>query len=242
MKKILYVVVALSAVGMILLNMASAKGKEELDLFKMAEVLEGEKIDINKWTLHARKSLENVQAQEKMKELSSEYSDMNWEISEDNEKWHAKAVMSEDNGINETLQILSTGEGNQMQSYLIYEITGEGWQKETKEFIEQVIVEKLSDIFHGKAIIFSCIFSEFGDKMNKSLPSHVNELLRAFEANEIETLEEDSFISTTAYTKLFSESFKGQSEEMNLQLGVRNQGLGGKTTLVVGTPIITVEY
>ena len=29
---------------------------------------------------------------------------------------------------------------------------------------------------------------------------------------------------------------------MNLQLGLRKQGMGGKTTLVVGTPIITIEY
>ena len=29
---------------------------------------------------------------------------------------------------------------------------------------------------------------------------------------------------------------------MNLQLGVRKQGLGAKTTIVVGTPIITIEY
>lgn len=242
MKKIIYVVVTLTAVGMILFNMASAKGKAELDLFKMASVLEGENIIINKWSLHARQDLANVQAQEKMNELSQEFPDMKWEISDVDDKWEAKAVMADGNGLNETLRILSTGVGDHMQSYLIYEVTGEGWQKETKEFLQIAVVEKLSDIFHEKAIIFSCIYSEFGDKMNKSLPSHVNDVLHAFDAKEIETLEEDSFISTTAYSKFFTETIKGQSEEMNLQLGVRNQGLGGKTTLVVGTPIITIEY
>ncbi|WP_338450195.1 YwmB family TATA-box binding protein [Niallia oryzisoli] len=242
MKKIIYVLVTLSAVGMIVFNMANAKGNGELDLFKMASVLEGENITINNWSLQARQNLANVQAQKKMDELSKEYPDMKWEISEEDEKWEAKAVMTVDNGLKETLRILSTGEGDHMQSYLIYEVTGEGWQKETKDFLKGAVVEKISDIFHEKAIIFSCIYSEFGDKMNKSLPSHVNDLLQAFDAKEIETLEEDSFISTTAYSKVFSESIKGHSDEMNLQLGVRNQGLGGKTTLVVGTPIITVEY
>ncbi|WP_394238546.1 YwmB family TATA-box binding protein [Niallia oryzisoli] len=242
MKKIIYVVVTLTAVGMILLNMASAKGKGELDLFKMASVLQGQNIIINKWSLHARQDLENVQAQEKMNELSQQYPDLKWKISDVNEKWEAKAVMASGNGLKETLRILSTGEGDHLQSYLIYEVTGEGWKKDTREFIKKAVVEKISGIFHEKAIIFSCIYSEFGDKMNKSLPSHVNDLMQAFEAKEVETLEEDSFISTTAYSKFFSESIKGQSEEMNLQLGVRTQGLGGKTTLVVGTPIITVEY
>ncbi|WP_191090575.1 YwmB family TATA-box binding protein [Niallia endozanthoxylica] len=242
MKKIILVIVTLSVVGMVLFNMESAKGKGELDLFKMVSILEGENIIINKWTLHARQDLGNVQVQEKMNKLSKAYPNLDWEITEDNEKWEAKAVMAAGNGLNETLQILSAGEGNHMQSYLIYEVTGEGWQKETKEFLQRAVVEKISDIFQGKANIFSCIYSEFGDKMNKSLPSRVNHLLQAFDAKAIEKLEENSFVSTTAYSKIFSETIKGQKEEMNLQLGVRNQGLGGNTTLVVGTPIITVEY
>jgi len=242
MKKIILVIVTLSAVGMVLFNMESAKGKGELDLFKMASVLEGENIIINKWSLHARQALENVHVQEKMNELSEVYPDLVWDITKDNEKWEAKAIMAAGNGLNETLQILSAGEGDHMQSYLIYEVTGEGWQRETREFLQRAVVEKISSIFQGKANIFSCIYSEFGDKMNKSLPSRVDNLLQAFDAKVIETLEENSFVSTTAYSKMFSETIKGQTEEMNLQLGVRNQGLGGNTTLVVGTPIITVEY
>ena len=78
--------------------------------------------------------------------------------------------------------------------------------------------------------------------MNKSVSEHVNPLLQAFQAQEIESLKEDSFISTTAYSPLFGETIQTMTDEMNLQLGVRKQGLGGKTTIVVGTPIITVEY
>ncbi|HVH96580.1 MAG TPA: YwmB family TATA-box binding protein, partial [Bacillus sp. (in: firmicutes)] len=47
---------------------------------------------------------------------------------------------------------------------------------------------------------------------------------------------------TTAYSPLFGETIQTMTDEINLQLGVRKQGLGGKTTIVVGTPIITVEY
>ena len=78
--------------------------------------------------------------------------------------------------------------------------------------------------------------------MSKSVSEHVNHLLQAFQAQEIESLQEDSFISTTAYSPLFGETIQTMTDEMNLQLGVRKQGLGAKTTIVVGTPIITVEY
>jgi TATA-box binding len=78
--------------------------------------------------------------------------------------------------------------------------------------------------------------------MSKSVSEYVKPLLQAFQAQEIESLKEDSFISTTAYSPLFGETIQTMTDEINLQLGVRKQGLGGKTTIVVGTPIITVEY
>ena len=78
--------------------------------------------------------------------------------------------------------------------------------------------------------------------MSKSVSEHVTSLLQAFQAQEIESLKEDSFISTTAYSPLFGETIQTMTDEINLQLGVRKQGLGGKTTIVVGTPIITIEY
>lgn len=240
MKKILYVLLSLSAVGFILLNIASAKN--EPDLFEMASVLEHENMTINEWSLHAREKLENIQAEKKMNELKKQFPDWDWQIAEDEEKWEATAVSHTKKGVSETIRILSTTTGNQAQTYMIYEVLGKGWGKETKDWLQASAFQKINSIFHGKAVIFSCIYSDFGDKMNKALSSQVNDLLKAFQAQEIETLKENSFISMTAYSPLFAETIKGPTEEINLQLGVRKQGLGGKTTLVVGTPIITVEY
>ena len=67
-------------------------------------------------------------------------------------------------------------------------------------------------------------------------------LLAVFKAKEVEALKEDAFISSSAYSTMFSESVEAGEKEMNVQLGIRNQGMGGKTTIVVGTPIITIEY
>ena len=91
-------------------------------------------------------------------------------------------------------------------------------------------------------MIFSCLFSELGGNMNESVSASVTRLLQAFQAKEVETLKEKNFVSTTSYSPLFSGAIQGETEQMNLQLGFRNQGMGGKTTLVVGTPIITIEY
>ena len=103
--------------------------------------------------------------------------------------------------------------------------------EETREFIEGSILKTTNDIFHGKSTIFSCIYGDVGGKMNKSVSEHVNQLLKAFQAQEIESLQEDSFISTTAYTPMFGETIQTMTNEMNLQLGVRKQGLGAKIPL-----------
>ena len=48
-----------------------------------------------------------------------------------------------------------------------------------------------------------------------------------------------SVSATIAYVfRLHRQSKKN----MNLQIGIRSEGLGAKTTIVVGTPIITIEY
>jgi hypothetical protein len=79
---------------------------------------------------------------------------------------------------------------------------------------------------------------EFSDKMYTSLPETMNHLLTIFKAKEKEALKEDQFMSVTAQSPIFATSINNR----NVQIGVRSGGLGAKTTVVVGTPIITIEY
>jgi hypothetical protein len=41
---------------------------------------------------------------------------------------------------------------------------------------------------------------------------------------------------------MFANSIDGKNGSFNLQVAVRSEGLGAKKTIVIGTPIITVEY
>ena len=222
------------------------RAKDEDDLFKIASILEQQNVHIHKWSLTARELLETVQtkqeAERKLDQLRKQFSHWDWTISKDDERWEAKAVFTPKKDVNESIRMLSTVTDRQVQTYIVYEVSGNGWNGKTREFIEGSILERMNDIFHGKSTVFSCVYGDFGDIMNKSVSEHVDQLLQAFQAQEIESLQENSFISTTAYTPLFGESIQTMTDEMNLQLGVRKQGLGAKTTIVVGTPIITVEY
>jgi hypothetical protein len=236
-KKFLYGLFSLTALSFIIFNIASAKGQHETDIEKMASILQRENIFISQWSLYAREKLETT-GEEQKRSLTAQFPDLSWNISQDEEKWEATALFAKRGDVQESIRILSSGK----ESYLVYEVKGTGWNEVTEKFLQGTVQQTISYIFHENVTIFSCLMGEFGGKLYESLDTNVNELLKAFGAREIEKLEESSFVSATAYTPLFSGSIKGRSEAMNLQVGLREEGLGGKTTLVVGTPIITIEY
>ncbi|WP_366164056.1 YwmB family TATA-box binding protein [Bacillus infantis] len=238
----------IAIIGFVTINLGNkttvAIGKH--DLLTMAAVLQNKDILIQDWTIHARKNMENVEnlrdAETLAGKLKAVYPDWEWTSSSSKDKAEYSAVFQADGNKKESIKILSTLTNGKAHTYLIYEATGHGWGKETETFLKEELSDKLSDIFRGNATIFSCIKGEFGDKMKKTLPDNVNELMKAFDAKEIESLKESSFISASAYSPMFAGSIESNNDEMNLQIGLRTQGLGGKTTLVVGTPIITIEY
>lgn len=236
MKKVIMVLFSTIAVGFIFFNIANAK--TETDLFKMASILEKEKIDIHKWSLHAREQIETGQRDERLTEIMVQYPDLNWTVTEGNEKWEAIGISTKDHNITETFSFVSS-DGF---SYLLYEVTGNGWDSEVKRVVQNSIYPKINAIFHENVTVFSCLFSELDGTIKGSVSASANRLLQMFQAKEVETLKEKNFVSTTSYSPLLSGSIQGETEQMNLQLGLRNQGMGGKTTLVVGTPIITIEY
>jgi hypothetical protein len=222
-----------------------AQAKENQDLLQLVTVLQGENIDINGWSLHAREKLPTKQlddVQQHVQTLKKKFPDWTWKMSTDSDKWEATASTASSQGIQESIQILSTLTNKNPQTYIIYEAQGENFTQETEQFIKEELDGTLSDIFRGNTTIFSCIKGEFNDKMNKTLPITVNRLLDLFQAKEIESINEKDFISTSAYSPLFADGLTSNENDLNLQLGIRTQGLGAKTTLVVGTPIITIEY
>jgi hypothetical protein len=106
-------------------------------------------------------------------------------------------------------------------------------------FTKDQVKNRLSNIFRGNPTIFSGMKGSISDKMDKAVPTIASDLMEIFDAKEIEALKEDNFMSVSANSPMFSDSI---GRDMNLQIGIRSEGLGGKTTIVVGTPIITIEY
>jgi hypothetical protein len=222
---------------------AISAGERDSDLLKLVTAFENENILLKEWSLYAREHLVNLKSAGEVKEytlkLKDKFPDWEWSESMTNEKWEVTALSPTSQHHQEMLQIMATHTNKPIDAYIVYRVSGKEWNKQSATFFtSDQYKNRLNDIFHGTPTIFSCMKGELDGKMSTTLPETMNHLLTIFKAKEIEALKEDKFMSVTAQ----SPSFAGSIENRNLQIGVRASGLGAKTTVVVGTPIITIEY
>jgi hypothetical protein len=221
--------------------------QKEMDLTKIGSILQAEDILLDEWTFYAREHLDGMKSEQEVKEyakkLQQKFPDWEWSEKSTSEEWEVTAISPTSKYHKEKLQLMATHTKQPVNAYIVYSISGKEWNKSTEAFFTTNQFEsKLTDIFRGNPTIFSCMKGTVGDKIDKALPKTVNHLLSVFNATEIEALKEETFMSVSANSPMFTGSIDNQRDHMNLQIGIRSEGLGTKTTIVVGTPIITIEY
>lgn len=248
-KKTAFIVCILVIIGFssLFIGNKTSVAAGELDLLKMVSVFKGENILLNNWSLYAREHAVNLKSENEVRKyvrkLQRKFPTWEWSETTTSQKWEVTALSPASKHHREMLQIMSTHTNHPADAYIIYRVSGKQWTKQAESFFTTgQYKNRLTDIFLGKPTIFSCIKGELSDKMDTVLPKMVNNLMKPFQAKEIEALKEDKFMSVTAHSPLLSESIDTKKNSMNLQIGVRREGLGAKTTIVVGTPIITIEY
>lgn len=240
-KKVLFGLSLVLFVGlMTVVGFGTTQASGEPDLLKIADVFQTEDILLEEWSFYAREHLVDLntekEVQEYVKELQVRFPDWDWSRSETDEKWEVTAVSPTSKHHTEMLQVMATHTNQPSNAYIVYRVSGNEWNKEMESFFtKDQFKNRLSDIFRGKPTVFSCMKGSVNDKIDTALSN----LLHVFNAEEIEALKEDNFMSVSANSPMLSDSMKNN---MNLQIGIRSEGLGGKTTIVVGTPIITIEY
>lgn len=239
-ESILWVIIVVLGFTFMIGNIKTV-ANEELDLYKLVAIFQEEQMEKIEWSLYAREQVQAIQTFEDFQQYKQNVEEIigsiHWEQEQDHE--HIKAVGTF--GKKEKIQLTATHKNGQLQTYIIYEVNGSSWTKESKVAIGK-FREKAQQLFHGKATYFSCIKGEFSDKMDKVLSKRAKSVLKTLKANEVESLKEETFISISAFSPLFSQQIETKNGKLNLQIALRSEGLGASTTLVVGTPIITIEY
>jgi hypothetical protein len=243
-KKIAYMIVIVVMAGLFVLENGFAA--KELDLLKVVSIFKNEHILLNEWSLYAREHLVKLKSEKEVQEyaekLQQKFPNWSWKVTNTSHKWEITAVSPTSKHHKETLQLMATHTKQPVDAYIVYRVDGKTWNKHSEAFFTRDQFEnRLAEIFHGKPIIFSCVKGQTSDKIESALPKTVKNLLSIFNAKEIEALKEDTFMSVSAHSPLLAEPIQNKKNNMNLQIGVRQNGMG-VNTIVVGTPIITIEY
>ena len=228
------------------LAFGEAKGNEPLqEMNTMARVLQENGVSIQQWTIYTREYAQTIENDsafvKKVDELKQTFPTFQWTVDKDEHVQKATGIY-EHSSMQEKIQLVTTVANEKPQTYILYELKGFGWSEKTWKIIGNMINQKLSQLFTKQHAFFSCVKGEFNDKMKGVLFDKAVRLLASFQAQPIESLREETFVSVSAYTEQWKTSLSVGQQQMNLQLALRQNGLGARTTVVIGTPIITSEY
>ncbi|MCM3004650.1 YwmB family TATA-box binding protein [Priestia koreensis] len=226
---------------------SQAKGNNDVPVMQIAQTLLDKDVAVTSWSLYTKEEVPSVTSKEtfvkKSDELKFSLKGFKWELKRERDVWKAVGLhYNKDSEMMEEVQLVSTLKNKTSDSYILYHVAGKAWDKHQWNLGYDQFQKNYHKIFTFNPKIFSCVKGQFNDNMKSVLSLGKDELLEAFKAKTVESLVEETFVSVSAYTGMWKEVLPTKNNKMNLQIALRKTGLGGQTTVVVGTPIITSEY
>lgn len=211
---------------------------------KLAGVLADQGAKLDQWTLYSKKSetLGEKNPVDYVQRFTAEHRLFNWSF--ETRGNFVKAIGTRyNNQIKgfEKLQVVATLTKANSQSYILYQVQGNGARRDWNQLVKNYQKQSF-DILNEKTAIFSCINGHYDGKIEGVLQLKAEAMLHEFNAVPKEKLEEQDFISVSALTNEWDLAIPAKEGKMNVQIALRNAGLGENPTVTIGTPIITTEY
>jgi hypothetical protein len=216
----------------------------EMDkLAQMADVYKKNHIEMTDWSLYAREEKHSIKDlhtfNQLLHEIEKKTNGVKWAMEHKEGQLKATAVKKMPN-YEERLVVTATKVNTKYQAFLIYEAKGKDWNKKKRRAFSAQIRKEMDKIFSQKPTIYTCIRGVLSDNIEGVLQNQASEILTSFSAKPIEALQEEAFVSVSAYTGKWNDALLTEREKMNVQVALRHTH--NKTTVVVGSPIITSEY
>jgi hypothetical protein len=213
---------------------------------QIVHVLQDENVTIHDWSLYAREQQTQTVSLEQVKKqadhLKVQYPEFKWTTQKEKTDLRFEGVKTNKNlSTSEKITLLAYPRKNAYQTYLIYVVSGTNWDEaKWKNQISSTVQYQINQFIDNNGKIFSCASGDFGDKMDVVLSKKSERILKDLKAKPIEADHEKTFTSISAYTELWKEAIQSDRKRMNVQLGLRT--VDHRTTVTLGTPIITSEY
>ena len=170
--------------------------------------------------------------------LGFEESDIKWERKWNNNQKQVYAQIKTDE---KNISIIGIKKSNN-ESYIIVDILD---NKVYKDIVDiYTILRNTLDKYSSDLDINTCISGEYTKKLqNEKYNDILENILYNMNAKEIDRVEEDNFISITAYSKILNENYlEYLGNKINLNIGIRYSENDEKTLIYIATPIIKLDY
>ncbi|NGP44742.1 hypothetical protein G4V62_07150 [Bacillaceae bacterium SIJ1] len=222
----------------------TALGKERTDqsledtkafLNTAFDVMVDEDVKTTGWSLYSRKTI--MADEERLAAIKRSLISAGWVKSpESSTTWQRKSA--EQDLWQEQMHVKK-----HRHTYMLsYELKSSNAEKDRVQAIVKQFASVREKWFSKNTTIYACLQGQSSAMISGVLSNHAASLLRAFDATPVEMIEEQSFISVSAYNDLWEQHIVVPSGKMNLQTALRKNRSSGVIDVTIGTPIITVEY
>ncbi|MCU9613293.1 YwmB family TATA-box binding protein [Caldibacillus lycopersici] len=228
-------------------NEKEALVANQSDLNKMIDVIQKSDGSVSEWSFFAREELEpslTTNDLEKLKEQwEKKFPQFKWEKTLEDGHWQLIGTSNnEEQQYREKLQVVANLNENNLQGFVLYELKGYRWNNAMGNIVDEKSDQFFPQIFQKTPMKFSCIKGDFGDKMNIAVMEKSKQLNKEFNGKIVEKLAEQNFVSLTINSPYFKNQLPTEQGSFNMQISLRSDDRNEKTTFVIGTPILTIEY
>ncbi|MEG1285249.1 MAG: YwmB family TATA-box binding protein [Romboutsia sp.] len=237
-----------SLIVLILIGVVISYGDVKLnnDHEKLVETFEKTEADFKFYSIKANTTIDYNLSQQDLEDicievinnLGLEEHDIKWE-----EKWNdsEKQVFAEVKNENNSISIAGIKK-NDHESYIIVDILDNKVYKNIVD-IYTVIQDTLKK-YSSKVDIYTCLAGEYTKKLQMNKYNEIlQKILYNMSAKEIDRVNDDNFVSVTAYSKLLNENYlEYLGNKINLNIGLRYSEDEEKTLIYIATPIIKLDY
>ncbi|HSQ87318.1 YwmB family TATA-box binding protein [Romboutsia sp.] len=170
--------------------------------------------------------------------LGLEESNIKWE-----ENWNKKEnqIYAQVKTDKETISIIGIKKNN-TESYIIVDILE---NKVYKNIVDiYTVLENTLNKHTYQLDINTCISGEYTKKLQiNKYDDILQKILYNMNAEEIDRVEEENFVSITAYSEILNENYlEYLGNKTNLNIGMRYSEDDDKTLIYIATPIIKLDY
>ncbi|MBF0706549.1 YwmB family TATA-box binding protein (plasmid) [Alkalihalobacillus hwajinpoensis] len=239
-----FLLLTICSVFLILVFIKEAKAFfDENEIVQITEIAQQQNIEINKWSMYIKEPIKEYNTKNDIKKIIMEI-----KKSETGYKWvmhqfkedHFKIIgerISSNEDINEKIIIIYFPLKDKYNLSITYDIKGSNWDE--KKWSE------ISNLYKSKIEDFTAFYTVEGTtSINEPIEVEAANLLKSFSGETIQTLEEENFVSLSAYTRRWDTKLPlGNNQFMNLNIAYRNSNpSNGSIKVTIGSPIITSEY